>query len=315
MLASPVTARAQQPGRGQRVAVLHLTAAPPAFEAFRTALLERGWRDGQTVTIDYRDAAGQGERFDGLAVDIVRSQPDVIVTGVSRAAVAARRATSTIPIVMAVSVDPVALGVVASLARPGGNVTGQAIFAPELSAKRLEILKEAIPSVARVALFWNASALGDRAATERHIEASHRASQALGLVLQRIEVQAADRLESAFQEARAARAGAIATIQSALFYSLHDQLAALSLKHRIPVISSETGFAEAGGLMNCGDRITDAWVRAAAQVDRILRGAKPGELPVEQPTKVELVVNLKAARALGITMPPALLLRADRVIQ
>jgi putative ABC transport system substrate-binding protein len=313
LLASPLAAEAQQAGRMHRVAVLHLTAPTPSVDAFRKAMHDLGWVEGQTLVIDYRGAEGKGERLDQLAAEIVKSKPDVIVTGTSGAVVAAKRATATIPIVMAVSVDPVGLGVVQSLARPGGNVTGQAILSPELSVKRLELLKEALPSLSRVAIFWNAAA--GRPAVERHLQVSQDAAQALGLQVYRVEVLGAEGLEAAFQEARKVRATAVVTIQSALFSALNGRLAELALKYRMPVLSSETGFAKAGGLMNYGDSIDDAWRRSAIQVDKVLKGVKPGDLPVEQPTKFELVINLKTAKAHGLTIPSSLLARADELIQ
>jgi putative ABC transport system substrate-binding protein len=237
----------------------------------------------------------------------------VIVTGTSGAAVAAKRETSTIPIVRAVSVDSVGLGVVNSLARPGGNVTGQAILSPELSVKRLELLKQALPTVSRVAMFWNAAS--GRPAVERHLGASQSAARVLGIHLHEVEVRDVGALDAAFQEARTTRSAAVMTIQSALFQALNRRLAELALKYRVPVLSSETGFAEAGGLMNYGDSIDGAWRRSAIQVDRVLKGAKPADLPIEQPTEFELVINLKTAKALGLTVPHSVLVRADRVIQ
>jgi putative ABC transport system substrate-binding protein len=312
-LAAPAVAGAQQPGRLYRVAILHLTPSTPPIAAFRDALRELGWREGQTLTIDFRSADGKAERLEALAGELVKSQPDVIVTGTSGAAVIAKRATSTIPIVMAVSVDPVGLGVVDSLARPGGNITGQAIMSPELSAKRLELLNEAFPRATRVALFWNAAA--GRPAVERHLAVSQDAARALGMQLSAIEVADADSLDAAFREAKKARAGAIVTVQSALFQALNSRLAHFARHYRVPVLSAETGFAEAGGLMNYGDSLDRAWRRSASQVDKILKGASPAELPVEQPTKFELVINLKTAKALGLTIPPPLLVRADRIIE
>jgi putative tryptophan/tyrosine transport system substrate-binding protein len=313
LLVAPLAAEASQGGRVYRVAVLHLTSPPPAFEAFRRAMHDLGWMEGQMFVINYWGADVRGERFDALAAEIVQSKPDVIVTGTSGAAAVTKQATSTIPIVMASSVDPVGLGVVTSLARPGGNITGQAIFSPELSMKRLEILKEAFPAVSRVALFWNAAA--GKAAVVRHLDVSQRAAQALGLHLHLIEVLDAEALEAAFQEARQARADAVVTIQSALFYALNGRLAELGLKYRLPMLSAETGFAEAGGLMNYGDSIVEALRRSAAQVHKIFKGAKPADLPVEQSTTFELVINLKTAKALGLTIPPALLFQADEVLQ
>jgi putative tryptophan/tyrosine transport system substrate-binding protein len=302
-LVAPLAAEVSQGGRVYRVAVLHLTSPPPAFEAFRKAMQDLGWMEGQTCVIDYWGADGSAERLDALAAEIVKSRPDVIVTRTSGAAAVTKRATSTIPIVMAVSIDPVGLGVVTSLARPGGNITGQAIFSPELSMKRLEILKEAFPVVSRVALFWNAAS--GKAAVVRHLDVSQHAAQALGIHLHPTEVLDAEALDAAFQEARQARADAVVTIQSALFYALNGRLAELGLKYRLPVLSAETGFAEAGGLMNYGDSIVEAWRRSAAQVHKILKGAQPADLPVEQPTKFELVINLKTAQALGLTLPPS----------
>jgi putative ABC transport system substrate-binding protein len=311
LLAMPPT-WAQESRRVQRVTVLHLTASTPPFHAFRGAMRDLGWVEGQTLTIDYRSAEGKGDRLESLAREIVGAKPDLILTGTSGAAVAAKRATATIPIVMAVSVDPVGLGVVASLARPGGNITGQAILSPELSAKRLELLKEALPSITRVGIFWNAEA--GAAAVARNLDVSEQAAQALGLALHRVEVKA-DGLDAAFQAVRKAQCGAVVTIQSALFYELNAQLAEAALRHQVAVLSSESGFAQAGGLMNFGDSIEGAWRRSAAQVDRILRGARPADIPVEQPTRFELVINLKTARALGRQLAPSVLARADQLIQ
>jgi putative ABC transport system substrate-binding protein len=271
VLAAPLAAGAQQAGKVYRVGILHLTSSTPPVDAFRNALLDLGWLEGQTLIIDYRGADGKAERLEELAAEIVTSRPDVIVTGTSGAAVAAKRATATIPIVMAVSVDPVRLGVVQSLARPGGNITGQAIMSPELSAKRLELLREALPGASRVAIFWNAAA--GRPAVERHLAVSQDAARALGIHLIAVQVLSADALDAAFQEARKARSGAVVTIQSALFQALNGRLAELALNYRLPMLSSETGFAEAGGLMNYGDSIDHAWRRSAAQVDKILKGA------------------------------------------
>jgi len=305
---------AQEKRKVPRVAVLHLISPGPGFDAFRTAMHDLGWVEGQTVVIDYRGADGKGERLEELAREIVVSAPDVILTGTSGAVVAAKRATSTIPIVMAVSIDPVELGVVKSLARPGGNITGQAILSPELTAKRLEVLKEALPGISRVAVFWNAAS--GKAALSLHLEVTEQAAQKLGIELRRVEVLGgADGLDAAFREAREAHCGAIVTIQSALFYALNGRLADLALKYRLPVLSSETGFAQVGGLMNYGDDTDGACRRSAFQVDRILKGAKPADLPVEQPTKFELVINLKTAKALGLTIPQSLLIRADQLIE
>ena len=313
VLVQALVGHSQDARRIYRVAVLHLTAPTPPFDAFRKTMRELGWLEGQTLVIDYQGADGMAERLDTLAVDIVTTRPDVIVTGTSGAAVAAKRATATIPIVMAVSVDPVGLGVVESLARPGGNITGQAILSPELSVKRLELLQEALPSLSRVAIFWNAAA--GKPAVERHLHVSQGAAQSLGISLLPVEVPGANALDAAFREARKARSGGVVTIQSALFHSLNGSLAELALKYRLPVLSSETGFAEAGGLMNYGDNVDGAWRRSAIQVDRVLKGAKPADLPVEQSTTFELIINLKTAKALAVTIPRSVLIRADRILE
>ena len=260
-----------------RLCILHLTASTPPIDGFRAALRDRGWREGQTLVIDYRSADGMAERLEELAAEIVTLRPDVIVTGTSGAAVAAGHATATIPIVMAVSVDPVRLGVVKNLTRPGGNITGQAILSPELSAKRLELLKEVLPGASRVAIFWNAAA--GKPAVDRHLKVSQDAARALGIQLTVVEVVGAEAADAAYQEARKARCGAVVTTQSALFQALHGRLAELSLTYRMPILSSESGFAQAGGLMNYGDSIDQAWRRSAVQVDKILRGAKPARSP------------------------------------
>ena len=197
--------------------------------------------------------------------------------------------------------------------RPSARRPRQAILSPELSTKRLELLNEALPRVGRVAIFWNPAA--GRPAVERHLAVSQDAARTLGIQLFPVEVAAAEALDTAFRDAARVRAGAIVTVQSALFQSLNGGLARLALKHRVPVLSSESGFAAAGGLMNYGDDIDQAWRRAAVQVDRILKGASPADLPVEQPTKFQLVINLKTARALGLMIPSALLLRADQIIE
>jgi putative tryptophan/tyrosine transport system substrate-binding protein len=302
---------AQQSTKLARVAVLHPSSEHPAFRAFRTALHDLGWIEGQTLLLEYRVSGEAPERVSQAADEIVRSKPDVIVTGVTLGAVTMKRATSSIPIVMAVSLDPVAHGIVKSLARPGGNITGQAIFAPEFSSKRLELLKEALPNATRIAAFWTAAT----ASATEYLRQSEVAGRALGVSVTRIEVRHVNELEAAFQRARGIHADAVVTVQAALFYAAAKRIAELAFKYRMPVLSSESGFAEQGGLMNYGDSIVEAWRRAAAQVDKILRGSHPGNIPIEQPTKFELVINLRTARALGLTIPGSLLLRADQVIE
>jgi putative ABC transport system substrate-binding protein len=302
---------AQQGTKLARVAILHPSGRHPPFEAFRAALHNLGWVEGHTVTLDYHVTGESVERVTEVAQEIAQSKPDVIVTGVTLGAITMKRTTSTIPIVMAVSLDPVGQGIVKSLARPGGNITGQAIFAPEFSSKRMELLKEALPTAKRVAVFWSPA----MASAIEYLRQSEAAGRALGLNLDRIEVRHAHELEAAFRQAQRIRADAIVTIQAALFHAAAKMIADLAVKYRLPVLSSESGFAEQGGLINYGDSIVEAWRRAAAQVDKILKGAQPRDIPVEQPTKFELVINVKAARALGLTIPPSLLLRADQVLE
>jgi len=242
---------------------------------------------------------------------LVRLKVDVIVVGTDVGIAAVRQQTQTIPIVMANSTDPVATGFVASLARPGGNVTGLSTMSPELSAKRLELLKAAVPGLSRVAIIWNPDARG----AVLDYKETEGAARSLRLQLQAVEVSRADDFNRAFSALTTGRAEALIVAPSFLFFTNRGQIASLAQKNRVPTMWPGTDFTEAGGLMAYGPNTAERWRRAAAYVDKILKGAKPGDLPVEQPTKFELAINLKTAKALGLTIPPSLLRRADHVIQ
>jgi len=283
----------------------------PLEEAFRQGLRELGYVEGKNIAIEYRLAQGKLDRLFDLAAELVRLKVDIIVTPSTLDAFAARRATTTIPIVMAASGDAVGTGLVASLARPGRNVTGLTVLARELSGKRLELLKEAVPRLSRVAVLWNA-ANPDKA---RDLEETEVQARALRLRLQSLEVRGPNDFESAFRAATSKGAGALFTLTDALIIAHQSRIVDLAAKGRLPAIFSEREFTEIGGLMSYGPNDADLYRRAATYVDKILKGAKPGELPVEQPTRFELVINLKTAKKIGLTIPPELLVRADKVIK
>jgi putative ABC transport system substrate-binding protein len=315
LVAAPPFVEAQGTGRIPRIGLLYTGAPPPessrAVEAFRRGLRELGYVEGRTVLLEYRWAAeGRSDQLPELAADLVRLGVDVIVAQARVHTQAAKRATSTIPIVFGALSDPVESGIVASLARPGGNVTGLSLQAPAVVGKLMELLKEAIPKASFVTALARAETPG--AANRRELEA---AATGLGVRLQLVEVRDAQDLDRAFQAATAARAHAVITMPSAFFATHRGRVAELALKHRLPAVSMETGFAEAGGLLSYGPNVPDSHRRAAIYVDRILKGAKPADLPVEQPTTFELVVSLKTTKALGLTLPPSVLTRADRIIQ
>jgi putative ABC transport system substrate-binding protein len=282
------------------------------LEAFRQGLRELGYLEGQTVTLEVRWADGRSERLPEPVAELVRLPVDVLVAESGLAGLAAQKATQTIPIVMAPVGDPVGAGLVASLGRPGGNITGVSMFAPDLSGKRLELLQEAVPKVSRVGVLWNPTN-PNSAAQLRQTEV---AARALGVrLLQPLGVRGPDEFASAFSALVNERAEALNVLADGLFLTQRRRIAELAIKGRLPTMSGDTGFAEAGGLMYYGPSIPDAVRRAATYVDKILKGAKPGDLPVEQPTKFELVINLKTAKALGLTIPPSVLARVDEVIQ
>ena len=308
---APCFAQAQQPARIPRIGILS-PASGSVFsarvEAFRQRLRELGYVEGKNIVIEYRYAEGKSERLPDLAAELVQLKVDVIVTTSAGATLAAKKASATIPIVFAAAADPVGTGLVSSLARPGGNITGLSLMAPDLDGKRLELLKEAFPKVARVAILWESGGTrGNLALTE--MEA---AAKALGVKLLSLDVRSLDDFESAFARAKRDGAQALITISGGLINTQQRRVLDFAAKNRLPAMYHYSEFVEAGGLMSYAPDNTDLWRRAADFVDKILKGAKPADIPVEQPKKFEFVVNLKAAKQIGLTIPPNVLARADR---
>jgi putative ABC transport system substrate-binding protein len=283
----------------------------PNLEAFRRGLHEHGWLEGRNITIEYRWAEGQVERLPDLAAEFVRLQVDLMVVGGTQAIQAAQQATTTIPIVMAASGDAVGTGLVTSLSRPGGNITGLTALNPDLSGKRLELLTEAIPGLARVAILWH----GGHPPSILAMQETEAAGRVLGLHLHALEVRGPNDFERVFAAAPREGTEALIVLSSAFFSAERRRIVDLVTQYRLPSMFSSREAVEAGGLMSYGWSLPDAWRRAAVYVDKILKGAKPTDLPVEQPMKLDLVINLKTAKALGITIPPTLLFQADEVIQ
>jgi putative ABC transport system substrate-binding protein len=313
-LAAPLAAAAQQPRGMPRVGFLSFASTnsfPARVEAFRAGLRELGFVGGQTIAIDWRWAEGRDDRLPGLAEELVRLKVDVIVTHGVAATLAARRATAAIPIVIASADDPVATGLVESLARPGGNVTGLSVMALDLSGKRLEMLKEAIPRLRRLAVLRNPT----NPVSVPELKETQVAARALGSQIQSLEAADPRGFAGAFSAMTRERAGALTVLSDAMFLDRHTQIVGHATKSRLPAIFWTREFPQAGGLMSYGPNVADLWRRSATYVDKILKGAKPADLPVEQPTRFELVVNLKTAKALGLTIPQSVLIRADRVIQ
>ena len=309
-----VEVRAQQPTKVPRVGFLSggsLSTNAARREAFLQALRELGYVDGQNIVIERRFADGKLHRLPALAAELVRLKVDVIVTVGGRGTRAAREATKTIPIVMAQVPDPVGDGFVASLARPGGNITGLSALGPELSGKRLDLLKETVPKLSRVAVLGTSTAPGN-AQQLREVEL---AGGALKVKPQVLDVLDPKDIETAFRAANKGRAEGVLVLSASVFVSRQTQVLDLAQKSRLPAIYYRPDFVEAGGLMGYGVNDTDLYRRAATYVDKILKGAKTGELPVEQPKKFEFIVNLKAAKQIGLTIPPNVLARADRVIR
>jgi len=314
LLAAPFVAEAQPAGKVYRIGFLgNSTPALEAnlVEAFRQGLRERGYVEAKDVEIEYRWAEGQYERFPELIADLIRVKVDVIVTAGTPAAVAVKRATTTIPLVMLAAGDPVGTGLIASLARPGGNVTGLTAIAADLEGKRLELLREVLPNISYVAVLWN-PANSFQVVAEREVRA---AAQVLHLKIQSVGVRAASELDEALEAMVRERPGAFVVLADRLFLHNRATIMAFATRHRLPGVSAYRELVEAGGLMSFGPSYADMHRRAAAYVDKILKGAKPADLPVEQPTKFELVINAKTAKALGLTIPPAVLARADEIIQ
>ena len=315
--AAPLAAEAQQAAKVARIGYLspNLASSPHLRDAFLQGLRDLGYVEGRNVVIEYRDAEGKLERLPALAAELVALKVDVILAeGGTLGPRVAMQATTTIPIVFAGAGDPVGSGLVTSLARPGGNVTGLSSLGPELVGKRLELLKQAVPGVDRVAVLWLPGALGERTDKDM-LTGADVAARALGVRLQFVEARGPDEFARAFSDMSSARAGALTVLPSNRFLREHRRLVDLAAKNRLPAVYTSREFVDAGGLMSYGANSADLHRRAATYVDKILKGAKPGDLPVEQPTKFELVINLKTAKALGLTIPQSVLARADEVIQ
>jgi putative tryptophan/tyrosine transport system substrate-binding protein len=313
LLAVAVIVEAQQPAKILRIGILFLSSASgqsARIDAFRQRLRELGYVEGKNIVIEYRYADGKLERLPDLAAELVGLKVDVIVT-VPQAILAAQKASPTIPIVFALHPDPVGTGLVSSLARPGGNITGLSVMTPDLDGKRLELLKEAFPKIARGAFLWQPGGTrGNLSLTE--MEA---AANALGVKLLSLEVRSLDDFDSAFARAKGERAQALITSIGGLIITQQRQVLDFAAKNRLPAMYPYSEFVEAGGLMSYGPSYTDLWRRAAEYVDKILKGAKPADLPVEQPKKFELVINLKTAKQIGLTVPQSMLYKADSVIK
>jgi putative tryptophan/tyrosine transport system substrate-binding protein len=315
LLLAPLTIEVQPPGPRPRIGVLGGTAPaanPEAVDAFRHGLHELGWREGDNCFLEYRWAEGRFDRLPALAVELVQLPVDVLVVLAGDPGVrAAQSATRTIPIVMAVSSDPVSTGFISSLARPGGNITGISGLTPEVAGNRLELLKALLPQASQVAVLWNSSY------PEKVLEwrAMQVAADALGVTLRSVEVQRAPDFARAFTALTEARPDVLITLSEPLTIAHRREIADFALTHRVPMISHVREFAAAGGLLTYGPSLPAFFRRAAAYVDKILKGAKPTDLPVEQPMAFELVINLKTAQALGLTIPPILLFQATDIIR
>jgi len=312
----PLAVRAQQPpGRVYRVGYLAFASREQQIhlsKAFEEGLRSLGYRVGENVVIEYRFANGHLERLPTLAADLVRLAVDVIVSGTPSNTVAAMKATTTIPIVMTNSSDPVSAGLVASLARPGGNVTGfSSDTGDEINGKRLELLKETLPNLSRVGILWNP----DFARNQSRLTSMREATQALGLTLVPAEARGPDALEQAFATIMKERAQVLVVLSDGVLFNYRGQIGVMAIRDRLPAISAVREYAEAGLLLTYGPDLQDLFRRSAVFVDKIFQGAKPADLPVEQPTKFEFVVNLKTAKALGVEVPPSVLARADQVIE
>jgi putative tryptophan/tyrosine transport system substrate-binding protein len=312
LLTVPLAARAQSPGQVYRIGFL--STDPPLahlWEALLDGLRERGYREGQNLVFERRFSEGHAERFPELAAELVRLRVDCIIVTTTPAALAAKHATQTIPIVMTAAIDPVGAGLVASLVRPGGNITGLSAVGPELSEKRLELLKEVVPGLTRVAVLWNAANPANAAVWHE----TQAAARALSLRLHSQEVGGPQDLEGAFALTAQARPDALLVVGDALLAMHRPQIVEFATQQHLPSVLTGREWVVAGGLMSYGSSQRDRFRRAADYVDRILKGTKPADLPVEQPMKFELVINLKTAKALGLTIPPHILFQADEVIK
>jgi ABC-type uncharacterized transport system substrate-binding protein len=311
LLAAPLAAGAQPAGKARRIGVLSGRALRSAHDPLREGLRQLGWVEGQNLALEHRTSGGQLDRIAAVAAELARLEPDVIVAESAAAALAVKRATSTIPVVFILVADPVGEGLVASLAHPGGNLTGLTTLSRELGGKRLQLLVQAIPNLSRVAIVYNPADPGAAGG----IGEQQAAARTLGLTLQLFEVRSPGELDAAFPAIKQWRAQALAVPPGPFTGANQAKIGELALKLRVPAISAARSFAERGGLMAYGPSYDDLARRAATYVDKILKGAKPADLPVEQPTKFELVVNLRTAKALGVVIPQAVLIQADEVIQ
>ncbi len=302
---------AQQPKKVPRIGYLAADSHAPTRDSFLQGLRDLGYIEGQTILIEWRYAEDKPDRFPELAAELVRLKLDVIVAANATALGALRRATTTIPIVMAAAGDPVASGLVDSLARPGGNITGLSQMNPDLAGKRLELLNEIVPKLSRVAVFWNPQ---DQMSTISWNELQPPA-RSLGVQLQSVEIRSSGDFDKAFEDATRARAGALAIMPAPVFVTNLNRIADVAAKRRLPSIFHVKEFVDFGGLVAYGTDRSELFRRAATYVDKILKGAKPADLPVEQPTKFKLILNLKTAKQIGVTIPQSVLFRADKVIR
>ncbi len=312
VLLAPLAAEGQRPAKIPRVGWLGLGYEREGLvlEPFRQGLRDLGYVEGQNVAIEWRFAEGKPERLPAMAAELVRRKVDVIVVPVTSTALAARNATTTIPIVMVAIPDPVGAGLVQSLARPGGNITGLSLLSPELSAKQLDLLKQVVPSVSRIAVLRDPASVGHRIT----VKEAKVTGRALGVELRVLDAKGPDDFDAAFAAMTRERAGALRVLAHPMYFAHRERLARLAGEARLPTMYGSTDHAEAGGLMAYAPSLADNYKRAAVFVDKILRGARPADLPVEQPSRFQLVVNLRTARALGLTIPQSVLIRADRVI-
>jgi putative ABC transport system substrate-binding protein len=310
VLAAPFAAIAQPSARLPRIGILANYEGPP-WDGFRSGLRELGYVEGRTLLIEWRWADGRADRYPALASELVQAKVDLIVTSGTPAALAAKQATASIPIVMTISAFPEKVGLVESLAHPGGNITGLSHASPEVSGKRLQLLKQLAPKTVRIVVLGDAASTIDVLAFRE----SQAAAAALGIELQRIDARMPDDHAAAFAAVTASRADAMYVIGNPANFKNRQAIADFALRSRLPSSYEERAFALAGGLLSYAASYPDLYFRAATYVDKILKGAKPGELPIQHPTKLELVINQKTAAALGLTIPPPLLLQADEVIQ
>lgn len=312
VLAAPQAVDAQQAKKIPRIGYSTIASAADNLEAFRQGLRALGYIEGQNITVEYRLAAGNVDRLPELAAELISLKVDVIVAVGTPDALAAQKATQTIPIITVASADPVGSGLVASLARPGGNVTGLSTFAgPEMSGKQLELLKEIVPKLTHVVVLANPA----NPPTAGFLREAERAARSLGVQLRIVEARSPNDLDGAFSTIKKERAGALLVIADPVLVKNRSRIVAFAASSRLPAMYPYSLFVGVGGLMSYGANVTDLFRRAATYVDKILKGAKPADLPVEQPTKFELVINLRTAKALGLTIPQSVLIRADQVIE